>query len=220
MNIARLLAGVFAAAFLITGIAVFVITLSGDDAGYDMGPEYTVRSDASAIVSDRVDLTPPPEPGRMLLATVRFNVRTLDGRPVFVGVGPSDDVARFLSGVAYDRIVDVDESGTQLTVQRIAGGASSPPASQTFWDLGATTASEQTVTWDVREGEWSVVIMDAEGRPGIAVGVSVGVRMSGAVWIGAGLLLIGLLLALAALFVFRAEPGGRSASSAGLGRPA
>ncbi len=46
----------------------------------------------------------------------------------------------------------------------IAGGPpQGPPTAQHFWAVSASGVGQQTVTWEVREGDWSVVLMNADG---------------------------------------------------------
>ena len=55
----------------------------------------------------------------------------------------------------------------------------------------------QTVTWDVKHGDWSVVVMNADGSRGVDTGVSAGADfpiLSALAWggVGGGLVLLGV----------------------------
>jgi MYXO-CTERM domain-containing protein len=71
------------------------------------------------------------------------------------------------------------------------------PAGERFWVASAQGAGTQTVTWDLKAGDWSVVVMNADASRDISTAVSVGAKatfMATAGWvsIGGGLLLAAL----------------------------
>lgn len=195
---------VLAVGLLLAGIAIVTVASGGDDAGFHVSPEYTMRTDAVAIASGRIDLAPSPADWLPAgLATVRLSVRSLDGQPVFVGIGPADLVDSYLDGVAHDEATGLGERATAVTLRSIPGGGARPPGLETFWHIGATTSNSQTLTWDLERGAWSLVIMDAEGSAGVAVAARFGVRVPGLLWIGIGMAAAGILLGLGAVLMLR-----------------
>ena len=52
----------------------------------------------------------------------------------------------------------------------------------------------QTVTWKVREGDWSVVLMNADGSRGVIAEVDLGAKLSFLLWVAIGLLMGGVLV--------------------------
>ena len=144
-----------------------------------------VATEATNIGSPGVDWLYTPS----LLGNVRIRVTPASSRSaLFVGIGPSASVDRYLSGVHHTLVSDFFRD----KAQPIAGGRPrSAPGRQRFWVASATGTGAQTVRWEPTKGSWSVVVMNADGRPGIAVGADLGARMPAVLWIAIGLLVGG-----------------------------
>ena len=77
----------------------------------------------------------------------------------------------------------------------IGGGTpGSAPGTQDFWVASATGPGAQTLTWDPANGSWTVVVMNADGRPGVDVGADLGAEYPALLGIAIGVLAIGALL--------------------------
>jgi hypothetical protein len=128
-----------------------------------------------------------------LLGKLRIRVTPASSRSVlFVGIGRSADVDRYLAGVHHTVVSDFFADKVQV----VDGGAPrSAPARQHFWVASATGPGARTVVWDPSKGSWTVVVMNADGRPGIDVRTDLGARMPNVVWIAVGLLAAGAVLA-------------------------
>jgi hypothetical protein len=124
-----------------------------------------------------------------LLGEVRIRVTpTGPGGPLFVGIGPSLDVDRYLAGVDHTVITEFWGEETET----VAGDARpSPPRSQDFWVASSTGSGPRTLEWDPTDGSWSVVVMNADGEAGIDVGADLGARAPALPWIALGLLVAG-----------------------------
>ncbi|HEU5279111.1 MAG TPA: hypothetical protein VFU26_09435 [Gaiellaceae bacterium] len=127
-----------------------------------------------------------------LLDEVRVRVTPASSSaPLFVGIGPSTEVDRYLAGVNHTVITEFwDEK-----VETVAGGQPrSAPASQDFWVASDTGRGARTLEWDPTDGSWTVVVMNADGHPGIDVGADLGARISALLWIAIGVLAGGAVL--------------------------
>ena len=131
---------------------------------------------------------------RSVLDRIRIRVAPLQGqRPLFVGIGPAADVARYLAGVRRAEIEDFGDTNVRSTT---AGHPpSGPPADQAFWDVTSSGGGVRILTWPVRGGRWSVVVMNEGGGAGLDVEASIGARVPALLWIAVGLLVAGLVFA-------------------------
>lgn len=128
-----------------------------------------------------------------LLDEVRIRVTPTSaaGGPLFVGIAPSADVNRSLAGVNHTVITEFFGDKTEA----VEGGTpAAAPGSENFWVASTTGAGPQTLIWDPADGSWTVVVMNADGRPGIAVGADLGAKVPALPWIAVGFLVAGVLL--------------------------
>jgi hypothetical protein len=130
-------------------------------------------------------------PGLLDEVRVRATPET-SGARLFVGIGRSADVDHYLAGVNRSVIKDF----WKANVQPVAGGAArSAPGAQRFWVAKATGTGPQTLVWKPANGTWTVVVMNADGGPGIGVAADLGARLSALPWIALGFLVAGLIFA-------------------------
>ena len=52
-----------------------------------------------------------------------------------------------------------------------------PPGRERFWSASARGTGDQTLEWDLRDGDWSVVVMNADGSPGVDVELDAGAKV-------------------------------------------
>ena len=124
-----------------------------------------------------------------LLDEVRIRVTpTSSDSALFVGIGPSTDVDRYLAGVNHTVITEFWDEKTEA----VAGGATAAaPGTQDFWVASSTGSGARTLEWEPADGSWTVVVMNADGRPGIDVGADLGAKVPALPWIALGVLVAG-----------------------------
>ncbi len=195
-----------------------------DDDGYLSTPTERLEASSYAIVSEPIDLLEADTSGadwllsEDVLGDVRL--RASSDSEVFIGIGPTNDVEAYLQGVEHHRLTDVDFDPFRPRYEATAGGPpSTPPREQGFWVASAAGAGEQTLIWNPESGNWSAVVMNADGSRGVAADVSVGAEADFLIWLAIGLLVAGgiLLLGGAGLIYLGArEPGAATAAVASL----
>ena len=197
--IAGSLLALIAAGALSAGVAgVIVDQTARDNDGFVMTPDRAYSTNSYAFVSDtaRVNLS-GPDWGEVLDDIVGdVQVRSAGTRDTFVGIGPAEAVMAYLAGVRHEQLGDLgDAHGT------LVGGTARPaaPVDQSFWVASVSGAGEQTLRWNVRDGDWRVVVMDAGGARGVAADLAVGAQLPALLGIGLALAGAGaVLLVLAA----------------------
>ena len=145
-----------------------VLAVAGDDGTVGSG-DHDVSTPTGAIVSDNADLD-----GVSDLASAfgdpKFGISATakDGGPAkFVGIGPAADVDRYLAGVEVDRVPDIEIAPFKLDKHRRAGHRTpAAPTAQTFW-VAQDSGTHADVDWKVRDGDYKVVVMNADGSRGV-----------------------------------------------------
>ena len=191
--------GVVGALLLAAGIAG-IVTRASSDGGYVSTGTHTYSSNGRAIVTDAMHVGTFPD---WLVAKLR--VKASSDKPLFVGVGRRADVDRYLAGVARSTIEDVSYGPFDVSYSAQPGSAiPARPATQSFWQTSSTGVGLRTVAWKVRHGSWRVVVMNADGSPGVATEAKVGATVHGALAVVLVALALGLaLVAGAAALVLR-----------------
>ena len=132
---------------------------------------------------------------RDLLGDVRISGVSSTGSPLFIGIGPADDVAGYLDGVGYDEVRDIEVSPFAVEYDTHPGDApAEPPTEQTFWASSVSGTGTQTLDTEIPAGDWSVVIMNADGSADVSAELQVGATLPIITWIAFGALAAGCLL--------------------------
>ena len=193
--------GLIGLALLLGGIAVLAAYAFGrDDDGYFNSDRKQINSATYAITTEDIDLGVDEAdwaPDK-ILGKVRVQVE--GDKPVFVGIGPDDDVERYLGAVAHDELVDFHGDDPELDLQT-GRAPRTPPGRQNFWVAKSEGPGEQALTWDAEFGRWTAVVMNADASRGIDVKADAGVKLGWAIWVGLGSFVVGLLMTVGAVVV-------------------
>ena len=165
-----------------------------DDHGYLMSSTESYATPGHAVVSDRIELdgvaTDFP---RRWLGTVTVRAWSQTPADVFVGIAPTDEVDAYLSRVARTLVTDPSgDNGDPETAYVPGGSPRTAPDRLPIWVASAQGRGQQSITWQPEQGDWTVVVMNADGsspvRARVAVGAELPVLGDVALWLlGAGL---------------------------------
>ena len=168
------------------------------DDGYLTTPTERFATPTYALTRTRLEVDTNEE-GWVLneswFGKIRIRGESPAGKTLFIGIGPQAEVARYLGDVAHANVQDIDFDPFRATYLSVSGGApQAPPTEQSFWAASASGVGTQTLTWKVREGDWSVVLMNADASRGVGADVDLGAKLSFLLWVAIGLLIGGLLV--------------------------
>ncbi|HEX6873425.1 MAG TPA: DUF4389 domain-containing protein [Micromonosporaceae bacterium] len=222
--IAVIVGGVLTAAGFCAVVAGVVLAFAHlvlrDSAGYYNTSTERVETPAAVIV-DVWDGSGQPSDWT---PTLRIRAEEVQQQPVFIGIAPANDVEAWLAGTNHTEVTRLRYAPLRVNTRLVLGPREvTPPATQSFWVASASGPGKQTLTWDARNGDWAVVIMRADARPGLAADVSAGLKVGFGLPLGLTLLGIGLLLlAVGIVIILMAvsgylppETGARRATAAG-----
>ncbi|OLT37194.1 DUF4389 domain-containing protein [Rhodococcus sp. CUA-806] len=167
----------FASAFLSWGYFV------QRDGGESTLPPEEFRTSSSALVSDNFDIFDSADSLDVLgvdnLGYVTLGATSRDpGTDVFVGIGPTEQVLGYLDDVAHARIDEVSFNPFRVTYDEVPGDrAASPPADEQFWSSSAAGPGAQELSWNLRDGSWTAVVMNADASPAVAVDLQLGAHL-------------------------------------------
>ena len=126
---------------------------------------------------------------------IRIRGESSDHKTLFIGIGPAAEVSKYLGDVAHANVQDLDFDPFRATYLPITGGApEGPPTNQGFWAASASGVGTQTLTWKVQDGDWSVVLMNADGSRGVSADIDLGAKLSFLLWVAVGVLIGGVLV--------------------------
>jgi hypothetical protein len=186
-QIASIVAGSIAAVLAVGFIAAGALLLWGDskkdDQGYLSTGKDRYAASTYALASDNLDIDLDGAGwimDRDDLGNVRLAVESSAGKPVFVGVARTSDVSDYLRGTAYTSVTDVDYSPFHASYREgDHAGDRRPalPADQGFWAASVHGSGTQTLAWDLEDGDWSIVVMNADGSRGVDTTISAGAKI-------------------------------------------
>jgi len=204
MRPAKIVAIVFGVLLIIIGLAVLVpggilLWLDGtaDSEGYINTSTHTLDSGGHALVTPDVKLELGSGdwiPGDW---AVQIQAKSTGDAPLFVGVGPTQAVMDYLSSTSYDTVTNIGWFHSGRTEYEPSGGGGAPPAppgQQTFWVDKQEGVGTQTVQWRIQSGNWTAVVMNADGSAPVSAQVRLGAHLGFLLPLGIGMTVGGVVL--------------------------
>ena len=181
------------------GTAVVFDQTQRDADGYLSSSFEGYSTSTYALVSETIELQAPGA-GSWNDLVGKVRIWSQADHPVFVGIARTEDVAGYLGSVRREESRDLFD---RRDFRILSGGAPvTAPADQPFWVASTTGSGSRNVTWDVQDGDWTIVVMNADGTQDVDASLAIGAELPSLLWIGVGALAAGgLVLAVAALLI-------------------
>ena len=152
-----------------------------DDDGYLTTDAHRFSADTRALATENLDVdlgegdwvVRPDDLGKL-----RLEAESRDGKELFVGIASTSDVERYLGEVPHTTVRDVEagpfDSFDAAYTRHSGHGRPASPQHADIWVASNQGSGRQTVDWKVQDGDWSVVVMNADGSLGVDADVSAG----------------------------------------------
>jgi hypothetical protein len=196
-----------------------------DERGYVSTDSERFAASTHALATESLDVDLDGAEGLIDstgLGDIRLDVASQTDKPVFAGIARTDDVSAYLADVSHTTVTDLEYDPFEASYSPQAGERSpARPGDERIWAASTQGAGPQTLTWEAEDGDWSIVVMNADGSAGVAADVSVGAKLPflttiGWSALGGGALLVIAATALTLLALRPPRKGSRGTPAAGL----
>jgi hypothetical protein len=172
------LASLVATALVVGGIAAVWGDAQKDSDGYLTTHSQRFEAGTRALASDNLDvdlgdadwLADTDDLGKL-----KVTAESRDGKALFVGLARTGDVEKYLSGVPHTTVDDVEVSPFEADYTRHAGNRHPvSPEHAGIWAASSHGKGEQAIDWEIEDGDWSIVVMNADGTLGVDADIRAG----------------------------------------------
>jgi hypothetical protein len=147
--------------------------LSTDTHQFEAGTRALATENLDVDLGDADWVAQPNDLGK-----VRVQVESRNDKPVFVGIARTSDVDNYLASVSHTTVKDVDTSPFDADYDDHAGDRRPvAPADSHIWAASEHGSGTQTLHWEIEDGDYSVVVMNADGSSGVDADVSTGANV-------------------------------------------
>ena len=179
------------------GAAAWATTAHRTGGYVDLGTQ-TYHTAGHALASRQIELYTTAggwDVAQSLFGTVRLRVTATQGMPVFAGIAPARAADRYLSGMAYATVTGTT-NGHPSYLGHSGGSPAILPARAGIWTVKVAGPGTQTLAWQVADGRWTVVAMNADGTAPVSLRVNVAATLPALPWVATGLLIAGVVFLL------------------------
>jgi hypothetical protein len=174
-------AALISTALIVGGIAALWGDAQKDSDGYLTTKSQRFEAPGRALATENLDvdlggadwLAETDDLGRL-----EITAESRDDRRVFVGLARTSDVERYLAGVPHSTVTDVEVSPFEADYERHSGNRHpASPEHAGIWAASSQGRGEQAIDWEIEDGDWSIVVMNADGSLGVDADISAGANV-------------------------------------------
>jgi hypothetical protein len=185
------------------GALAFVDGTQRDHEGYLMSGTTELSTGTYALLSTNVALESDVSSNlpHRLLGDVKVTARGTT-TPVFVGIARTADVNAYLRDVARATVTGI--RGNPAYRVRGSAAPATPPTATDVWAVSSSGVGTQEIVWPAETGDWTLVVMNADGGRGVTAEVAAGATIPALDWLVPTLLVlaaVGLVGAIVLLVV-------------------
>jgi hypothetical protein len=180
------------------GWALWKDRLGRDAQGYVSIGTTTLRTETFAIVGKLHGDGPSWLWESGVLGHSRVRATSQSSGPLFIGIARTSDVSAYLRGAGY---ATIDRFEVRADTTHSGGPPTGPPSGRSIWAASTQGTGQQTLLWNSRSGDWSVVFMNADAGANVSVRGDASAKLPILPWVASGLLLAALASGLVAGWV-------------------
>lgn len=203
--------------WLLVGGLVGLMMHDPDADGFHMTGDRPFSTDAHAIVSaPEIGGTGPDVfYGRAMVGPIRITGEAgTPGDELFLGIGPADQVERYLDDVEHSELVDLNVWPFAVDyTERQGTSLPADPDDQDFWIESTSGSGPLTLETELPAEDWRAVVMNADGAASVEADLAVGATLPVFGWTLAVCFALGGLMAAVGLILLvsglRAHPAPR-----------
>jgi len=170
-----------------------------DSQGFHITDPMRIKSLTYAVTSDTIEIDRGASEALNWLGMDKIKVEVENedpSLPVFIGIADSRDADAYLSAVAHEEITGLEVFNSSFDYERKAGTAQpEPPGTQGFWLEETEGIGVQEIEFDLEEGDYTIVAMNADASEGVEMEAVFGIKSSGViVLIGVGFFVLALVM--------------------------
>jgi hypothetical protein len=176
------------------GALLWALGTHRDGSGYLTTATHHYRTSSYALTTESLNVS-TISPTWVLADRLRITATSdTPAKPLFIGIARTDDADRYLATVAHDELGNVSFDPFRIDYTRSRGGApATRPGALAVWEARSIGTGTVTLTWPLRSGRWTAVVMNADASRRVGIDAQLKARFSHLWW------LVGALCALGAL---------------------